>query len=179
MSDTTRRSPTDPPKRRRKAKRPEGQSSAERQQAFREYKTLVETGSVSQALVVAQTTEDSVEVFGHGLTLDATLLLLLLGAHATEFAISQQHHTRRETLEVLPGIGISNGGVARAPLVTIDADGRVVAAPGESIIACGVCGHPRFYVFHHTDTGRQSRLSCAHCGNELVRVQLYHKGGSA
>jgi hypothetical protein len=54
-----------------------------------------------------------------------------------------------------------------------------VAPKGETIISCGECHHPRFYVLLHEETQQPARWACAHCGNEIKLLRATHEGGHA
>jgi hypothetical protein len=55
--------------------------------------------------------------------------------------------------------------------VTKDVDGTLVPPPGENIISCPHCHHPRYYVLVGNEgtpmDGRVARIACAHCGEEV------------
>jgi hypothetical protein len=147
-------------------------TATERKKALSQLTELRSQGKVGQALVIILRTDGDIEVLAQEMRAYEVPRLLYAATMALEHAEQGRVTFTREPLEMPLGWGeIANPGDRIRPKITTNADGIQVPPPGESIISCAVCHHPRYFVCVG-DTGTPSdglpiRLACGHCGNEV------------
>lgn len=152
----------------------------DKKKALEHYQELRRDGKVERALVIAEDKDGTITVLGQMLTPNEIAELMLWAARGLEHLMERHNEPRREAHETpaVPGevVGITNPSRA----ITTGEDGTLVPPPGEHFISCGECNHPRFYVTDPiAEDGVPARLSCGHCGNEIIIHRVYHEEGRA
>lgn len=152
----------------------------DRRKALAHYHELRRSGRSKRAVVISESEEGEVTVLGQMLGQDGIARLLLVAANAMSQIAGEQLKPRREPHQEPAGVGEpSRGGALPQRGITLDAEGIMVPPAGETIISCGQCRHPRWYVLFTTADERPSRYACAHCGNEVVVRRIDHAEGRA
>lgn len=151
----------------------------EREAAANETLTgLLKAGRLRGAAVILRFA-DRAEVFGH--TMKPWTLTKIL----TEATIRLMQHGEqamrpvREAHQEPDSVGETVGITTPTQAITSAPDGTLIPPPGETIISCGACHHPRFYATVNEADGHIGRLSCAHCGAEIVLHRIHHEAGRA
>jgi hypothetical protein len=154
-------------------------ASTDKKKALDHYQTLRRSGRVKDAVVIAEDHDGSITVLGQMLTPDQVGQLLLIAAHSLVAIDKARHLPKLEPHQEPERRGEHNGSKPRAKEIVTDADGILQPPPGENIISCGECNHPRWHVLHYTATDQHSRIACAHCGNEVKNIEIFHAEGHA
>lgn len=137
-------------------------------------------GKVAKAVVIVEHPGGDVTVLGQQLKPMEIGGLLLAATDGLRGVMGHVHAAKPEPHEPAPGAPKEPH---RKPVptkaITKDAEGFLVAPPGETIIRCGECNHPRWHITIREADEQPARFSCAYCGNELVMRQITHPGGRA
>jgi hypothetical protein len=147
-------------------------TAQERKKALAQLQELRLQGQVAQALVIVQRRDGDIEVLGQELRPYELLRLVAAAAIAIEQTDGQRTAARLEGLvAAIAQGGVANEGDRIRPKITSAPDGTLVPPPGETLISCPVCRHPRYHVTVGEPgtqmDGLVRRLACAHCGNEV------------
>lgn len=152
--------------------------------ALTHYEELRAGGKLKQALVIAEDHTGHITVMAQGMRPHQAQALVLLGAQAIVASLEDHNAPRPEThqepLSHGPKVGITTPEAQRG--ITKNAEGVLVPPPGETIISCGECFHPRWIVtMPAVDDGTAvpCRLACAACGNEMIFHRIHHAEGQA
>ena len=158
-------------------------AATDKRKALEHYQDLRRAGKVARAVVIAEDDQGQITILGQMLKPLEIGQLLLIAADALDQAENQTAVKRNETKfqpHIEPALrGIHNQSKPRPKEITTDAEGMLVPPPGENLISCGECNHPQWFVLHHNAYDRQSRIACAHCGNEVKSVIAHHPEGRA
>lgn len=147
-------------------------TASARKKALAQLAELRNAGQVARALVIIERRDGDFEVLAQEMRPYETPRLLAAAAMAHERVEAGRTAATPEALEMALSWGDeSNPGDRIRPKMTKDASGSLVPPPGETLISCPVCRHPRYYVTVGEPGKRMAdlvaRLSCAHCGNEV------------
>lgn len=148
-------------------------TATERKKALAQLQELRSQGKVAKALVIIERTDGDFEVLAQEMRPYEVPRALYVATMAIQQAEAARTATTPEPLQFSVALGgVVNEGDRIRPKVTRGPNGALVPPPGETLISCPVCSHPRYYVLVGTaDTplaGLVARLSCAHCGNEVA-----------
>lgn len=155
------------------------QTALDRAKALKQYETLRRSNMVVQAVVIAELKDGNYHVLGQNLTPEQIAPMLVVAAEALEAAEQNRKLVKLVAHQEPAKRGEWNRSKPRAKQIKAAADGTLVPPPGENFISCGECSHPMWFVLHHTNNDTQSRVACAHCGNEVVNIRIDHREGSA
>jgi hypothetical protein len=146
---------------------------ADKKRALDHYQELRRAGKVKRAVVIAEGEDGNLTVLGQMLKPEEIGELLLMAAQGLEHVMQQRQEPRREALvPYISAKGVA-GPARKVQEITTAADGTLVPPPGEHIIGCGECKHSRFYVLLD-EQDQPARFSCAHCGNEIKQIRVFH-----
>lgn len=155
------------------------QTAQDGAKALKQYEALRRSNMVRKAVVVAELKDGSYHILGQQLVPAEMAPLLMIGAEALAFADADRQVVKLVARQEPERRGIHNQSKPRARAITKDADGVLVPPPGENFVSCGECHHPTWHVLHFNDRDQQSRIACAHCGNEVVGIRIDHPEGHA
>lgn len=136
--------------------------------ALAQYDDLKRQGGVIRSVVIAELASGDVQVLGQMLTPPEMGRLLMIAAHALTKADEHRKIARLVAHQEPVKRGTPNEAPTAPRSIKMDADGNLVPPPGENFISCGECHHPTFHVLLHNSGNTNSRIACAHCGNEII-----------
>lgn len=152
-------------------------AASDKKKALEHYQELRRAGRVKRAVVIAEDHDGQITVLGQMLKPREVSELLLVAAEAVVHIDAKRNEPRFEPHQEPERRGIHNENAPARREITIDAEGMMVPPPGENLISCGECNHPRWYVFNFNDIDMPARFACAHCGNEIKMHRIYHQEG--
>lgn len=135
--------------------------------ALAQYEDMRARGKVRKAVVIVERDDGDVEILGNALTPMAMGGLLYIAADALTHADGARKVLRLVAHQEPAKRGVHNHGAPGTKEITKAADGTLIPPKGENFVSCGECAHPTWFVLHHDADDSQSRMACAHCGNEL------------
>jgi hypothetical protein len=150
----------------------------DKRKALEHYQDLRRAGKSKRAVVISEGEDGTVTVLGQMLKPHEIGQLLLIAADALSHAEEGRTIAKLESHQEPHRRG-ERVGRARKPEVTYAPDGTLIPPEGENLISCGECNHPRWYIFHRNETDDLARYSCAHCGNEVKAIPIFHAEGRA
>ena len=156
-----------------------------RSKARDQLRELLRDTSLVQAVVVACNAEGAWTVLSGGMTGRDMGVALMVGTGALQRVLAQEAAAGgagaplKLDIRVPVEGGLGSTGRKRKPEITMDAEGQMVAPPGEAFMFCGECGASRWYVTINDATLSRGRQACIRCGNEVVEVQMLHQAGTA
>lgn len=154
-----------------------------RSKARDQLRELLRDTSLVQAVVIACNAEGAWTVLAGGCTSRDMAEALMIGTQALDRVLVNEAAQNGaglrldDTVPVAPGMGTM--GRKRKPGITTDAEGEMVAPPGESFMYCGECGASRWFVTMMTADNAPGRHACVRCGNEVLYLRLLHEAGTA
>ena len=168
-------------------KKPKGQfvrmrtAATDKAKALAQYEELKRDGKVEKALVVTEGRDGAITVLGQMLKPFeiGKLLFAASQALADHDAKMQASERKREPLEPFLSAAGFAGPARKIQEITTAPDGTLVPPDGEHFIGCGECHHSRFYVLLRGRDDAPARYSCAHCGNEIKQIEVFHAEGRA
>lgn len=154
-------------------------TSSDRKKALAQYDELRRSGRVARAVVIAELKDESYQVLGQGMDPDQIAQSLMVAAEALAHVDKARQAPRPEPHQEPEVRGERVGQTRPVKEITLDAGGLMVPPKGETIVSCGECNHPRWYVLHHRADETPARYACAHCGNEVKMLRVQHEAGRA
>lgn len=154
-------------------------AATDKRKALDHYQELRRSGKSKRAVVISEDEAGDITVLGQMLKPEDIAELLMIAGHGLTQVLDRQAEPRREPLRPYISDKGKAGPAIKTQEITTAPDGTLVAPPGEHIIGCGECKHSRFYVCLTVEDDQPARLSCAHCGNEIVQRRIYHAEGTA
>jgi hypothetical protein len=154
-------------------------TALEKKKSLTQYEELRRSGRIIRAVVIVEMNDGSYQVLGQGMSTGEIAQSLAVAGSALDYAAQQGRQARLEPHQEPETRGVHNGSKPRKREITLSPSGMMTPPPGENIISCSECAHPRWYVLHHTADDTPARYACAACGNEIVSIQLFHREGRA
>lgn len=154
-------------------------TASDKKKAMAQYDELRRAGRVERAVVIAELKDGSFRVLGQGMSPEQIGQSLVIAADALAHVEQQAKEIRPEPHIEPEKRGEHNLAKPAPRAISMAEDGTFIAPAGENFISCGECDHPRWYILHDDSGDRQSRMACAHCGNEVVSLAIYHPTGRA
>jgi len=154
-------------------------AASDKKKALNHYQELRRSGKSVRAVVISEDAEGTITVLGQMLTPQAVAELMLMAAQGVAHLLEDQKKPRMESHHEIISVGDITQGTIPKREVTLDADGIIIPPKGENLVSCGECHHPRWHLFHFNGTDQPARYACAHCGNEVKFIPIYHEGGTA
>jgi hypothetical protein len=154
-------------------------AASDKRKALEHYQDLRRSGASKRAVVISEAEDGAITVLGQMLTPDEIAMLLLVAADALALIHTKRTEHKPEPHHQVISVGEHSQGTIPKRGITLDADGVMVPPAGETIISCGLCHHPRWYVLMHLADEQPSRYACGHCGNEVVMHRIAHAEGRA
>ena len=154
-------------------------TSSDRKKALDQYQEMKRMGRVESAVILCEMKDGTFQVLGQGMSIDQIASSLMVAARGVLGVKGEADMPKMEPHEEPVARGTTTQGKVREREITIDGEGLMVPPPGENIISCGECSHPRWYVLFYNANESPSRYACAHCGNEVKMIPVYHSEGTA
>jgi hypothetical protein len=151
-------------------------TAKDRHKALTQYEEMRARGGVASAIVIVQRKDGDIEVLAQQMTPMEMGPLLYGAAEALAQAEGQRRIVRLVAHQEPVKRGEHNQQPRRKMEIVADAEGNLIPPKGENFISCGECSHPTWFVLHYDVTDTQSRMACAHCGNEVKNVPLAGTG---
>lgn len=152
-----------------------------REKSLAQLAELRASGQLAKAMVIAELRDGSIQVLGQEMRPDEMAPMLAAAAHGLaqvmEGRAAPKLEPRQAPQEAAPTVGLSVP-MAQRGIRTGD-DGLLHAPPGEVMISCGECGHPRWHVTVRPPDDAPGRYACAACGNEIIWHEIHHAEGRA
>jgi hypothetical protein len=152
------------------------QTAANKAKALKQYEALRRANVVQRAVVIAELKDGSFHILGQELTPTEIAPLLLVASDALVQADANRKIVRLVAHVEPERRGVHNEQAPRRREIKTAADGTLIPPKGENFISCGECSHPTWYVLHYDEHDTQSRIACAHCGNEVKGIPALPPG---
>jgi hypothetical protein len=154
-------------------------AASNKKKSLAQYDELRRSAHVAKAVVIAQMQDGTYQVLGQDMNLRDMAQALLVAAHAVTGAAERENRPVAEPHEMPISAEEPRGITMHEREITRNAEGVMVPPEGETIISCGECRHPRWYVCFALADDQPARFACAHCGNEVKLHRIHHGEGRA
>jgi hypothetical protein len=154
-------------------------AAVDKKKALDHYQTLRRSGKSTKAVVISEDADGQITVLGQMLTPHAVAQLLIYASKGVASLLEEQQKPRLDPNHQPEKPEHHNQSKPRTPEITWGDDGVMIPPKGEDLIVCGECGYAKWYLLHHINTDMTARYACAHCGNEVKIIPLYHQEGTA
>lgn len=154
-------------------------ATSDKKKALAAYDEMRRGGRVARALVIVESHSGHIDVLGQGLKMEDIAELLLVSMQTVAHLDEQRKELRPEPHQAPISVGAKAGPARKEREITTAPDGTMQPPPGETIISCGECQHPRWYVLLREADNNPARFACAHCGNEVKQIPVFHAEGRA